>query len=53
MAKKPSSNFMFANARPARPGGERGVRNKIAQIPFPAPAPDPKGLVLDLKEIVD
>jgi hypothetical protein len=42
---------MFANARP-RPGGERGVRNKVAQIPLPAPAPDPKNLVLDLKEIV-
>jgi hypothetical protein len=43
---------MFSNARP-RPGGDRGSRNKAAQIPLPAPTPDPKSLVLDLKEIVD
>jgi hypothetical protein len=45
---------MFANARPRRPGEARGARNKIAPIPLPAPAaPDPAGLVLDLKQIVD
>ena len=53
MARKARSGFMFANARPPRPGGERGSRNKIAEIPFPAPAPDPKNLVLDLKDILD
>jgi hypothetical protein len=52
MAKKPRNNFMFANARPRRPGGERGSRNKIAQIPLPAPSPDPKALVLDLKDVL-
>jgi hypothetical protein len=44
---------MFGNARPRRPGGDRGSRNKVAQVPLPAPAPDPKHLVLDLKDIVD
>src|SRR5215467_13369823 len=53
MARKPRANFMFANARPRRPGGERGSRNKVAHIPLPAPAPDPKRLVLDLKDVVD
>ena len=53
MSRKPRANFMFANARPRRPGGERGSRNRVAQIPLPPPAPDPKNLVLDLKEIVD
>src|SRR5438067_12728082 len=53
MSRKPRANFMFANARPRRPGGERGSRNKAAQIPLPVPTPDPTGLVLDLKDIVD
>jgi hypothetical protein len=44
---------MFGNTRPRRPGAERGSRNKVAQIPLPAPAPDPSGLVLDLTAIVD
>jgi hypothetical protein len=43
---------MFANARPTRPGTARGSRNKVAQIPFPGPVPDPKDLILDLSAIV-
>jgi hypothetical protein len=50
MAKKPGAKLMFANARP-KPGGARGSRNKIAQIPFPGPTPDPNGLVLDFSDI--
>jgi hypothetical protein len=53
MSRKPHADFRFANARPRRPGSERGSRNKAAQVPFPVPAPDPKNLVLDLSEIVD
>jgi len=52
MARKPQEHFMFANARPTRPGSARGSRNKVAQVPLPAPTPDPKGLVLDLKDVV-
>jgi len=44
---------MFGNTRPRRPGDLRGSRNKVAQIPLPAPAPNPKDLILDLNEIVD
>ena len=53
MSRKPRANFMFGNARPRRPGAERGSRNKVAQVPLPAPTPDPKNLILDLKDIVD
>jgi hypothetical protein len=53
MARKPSSNFMFGNARPRGPGTQRGTRNKVAPIPLPAPLPDQKGLVLDLSAVVD
>jgi hypothetical protein len=44
---------MFGNTRPRRPGDARGSRNKAKLIPLPAPAPDPKRLVLDLSDIVD
>jgi len=53
MSRKPRADLMFANARPRQPGGARGSRNKIAPIPLPEPVPDPKGLVLDVKEILD
>jgi hypothetical protein len=53
MPRKPHGDFMFANARPRRPGAARGSRNKVAPIPFPPPTPDPKALVLDLKDVVD
>lgn len=53
MSKKPRSQFMFANARPRRPGSQRRSRNQAAQIPFPPPLPDPKKLVLDLSAVVD
>src|SRR5438477_9369306 len=52
MPRKPHGSFMFANARPVRPGSARGSRNKVAQIQLPPPAPDPKGLILDLKDLV-
>jgi hypothetical protein len=44
---------MFGNSRPGRPGSARGSRSKVAQIPFPGDAPDPKSLVLDLSQVVD
>ncbi len=53
MSRKPRPNFMFANARPRRPGAARGARNKAAQVPFPGTVPNPKDLVLDLSAIVD
>ncbi|HZU36010.1 MAG TPA: metallophosphoesterase [Gemmataceae bacterium] len=53
MPRKPHGHFMFGNTRPRRPGDLRGSRNKVAQIPLPAPAPNPKDLILDLNEIVD
>jgi hypothetical protein len=53
MPRKPNSKFMFANARPNRPGTARGSRNQAAQVPFPKPVPDPKTLVLDLSAIVN
>jgi hypothetical protein len=31
----------------------RGSRSKVAQVPFPGAAPDPKNLVLDLSHVVD
>lgn len=52
MARKPQTGFMFNNARPGRPGGARGSRNKVAQVPFPGSPPNPQGLVLDLKDIL-
>lgn len=52
-ARKPQSKFMFGNTRPSRPGAKRGSRSKVAQIPFPGAAPDPKNLVLDLSRVVD
>jgi hypothetical protein len=53
MSRKPNGSFMFANKRPNRKGGARGARNKVAPIPLPEPVPDPKRLVLQLKDIVD
>jgi hypothetical protein len=53
MARKPNSSFMFANGRPSRPGSARGSRNKAAMVPLPSPPPDPKDLILDLKEVVN
>src|SRR5437764_785126 len=53
MSRKPHAHFMFGNARPRHAGAARGSRNKVAQVPLPAPAPDPKRLILDLKDLVD